>query len=155
MGELGARTLSLGGGRRVPYPTPSSTSATAVMKGNRSRDTKPEVLLRSALHRRGLRFRKEYGIPVDDRARRVDIVFTRRRLAVFVDGCFWHGCPAHGREPTENNEYWQAKLRRNVERDQETTAALTTSGWRVLRIWEHEALDVAVAAVEAALRDTR
>jgi DNA mismatch endonuclease (patch repair protein) len=145
--------LSLGGAIRVAYAEPSSASATAVMKGNRSRDTRPEVLLRSALHRRGLRFRKDYGLRVGSRLRRVDVAFTRRRLAVFVDGCFWHGCPDHGHTPRRNSAYWQAKLRRNTDRDRETTKALMASGW-VLRIWEHEPLDVAVASVEAALDAT-
>jgi DNA mismatch endonuclease (patch repair protein) len=122
------------------------------MKGNKSRDTRPEVVLRSALHRRGLRFRKDYRISTTSRTCRVDIAFTRQRLAVFVDGCFWHGCPEHGRTPRKNPDYWHAKLRRNVERDHETNEALTIAGWRVVRLWEHEPLDVAVRTIEAALK---
>jgi len=121
------------------------------MKGNRSRDTRPEVLLRSALHRHGLRFRKEYRIRNADRSCRADVVFTRQRLAVFVDGCFWHGCPEHGRVPRSNNDYWRAKLARNRERDHATNAALVAEGWRVLRLWEHEGVENAVRAVERAL----
>lgn len=145
------RLLSLGAAVRVSYPAPSSPAATAVMKGNRSRDTRPEVLLRSALHRRGLRFRKDYVIRVDGRRCRADVVFTKQRLAVFVDGCFWHGCPEHGRTPRTNHEYWRAKLGRNVERDQQSTAALISAGWKVLRVWEHERIDIAVESIRAHL----
>jgi DNA mismatch endonuclease (patch repair protein) len=144
-------TLSLGGGMKVPYPVPSSRAATAVMKGNRSQDTRPEVLLRSALHQRGLRFRKDYRISAKGASRRADIVFTRWRVAVFVDGCFWHRCPQHGRTPTSNRDYWDAKLTRNAERDRETDASLISAGWRVVRIWEHEPLGIAVDSIEAAL----
>ena len=145
-------TLSLGGSTRVPYPEPSSTAVTAVMKGNRSKDTGPELRLRSALHRRGLRFRKNLQVGVGTRRPRADIVFTRQRVAVFVDGCFWHGCPQHGRKPSSNSGYWDAKLTRNAERDRETDALLSAAGWRVIRVWEHETTDDAVAKVEAVLR---
>ena len=96
--------------------------------------TKPEMLLRRELHRRGLRFRVNHR----DLPGRPDIAFTRVRLAVFVDGCFWHLCPAHAILPKNNAEWWQAKLRRNVERDREKDAGLTALGWRVLHVWEHE-----------------
>ncbi|VFA98877.1 Very short patch repair protein [Nocardia cyriacigeorgica] len=82
---------------------------------------------------------------------RPDIVFTARKVAVYVDGCFWHVCPVHGRRPTKNEWYWTPKLRRNVERDRAADAALTAAGWRVVRLWEHEELPRAVAAVVAAL----
>jgi DNA mismatch endonuclease (patch repair protein) len=85
---------------------------------------------------------------------RPDLVFTKSRVAVFVDGCFWHVCPVHGREPTHNEWYWTPKLRRNVERDRIADTALATAGWRVVRIWEHVPLEEAVAAVEAALDQT-
>ncbi|NAZ85224.1 DNA mismatch endonuclease Vsr [Kineococcus sp. T90] len=113
--------------------------------------TKPETALRSALHRRGWRFRKDHRMDLPLRRVRPDIVFTRRKVAVFVDGCFWHACPVHGREPTVNESYWSPKLRRNVERDRQANAALRSAGWAVVRIWEHEDLGDAVAAVEHAL----
>lgn len=132
------RTVSLGGGVRVPYPEPTSEAATRVGKGNRRTGTKPEVLLRSELHRRGLRFRKDYPIQVDGRRIRPDIVFTRARVAVFVDGCFWHGCPEHQHVPKSNPDYWIPKLSRNVERDRQTGEMLADKDWRVFRAWEHE-----------------
>lgn len=101
-------------------------------------DTTPERAVRSALHRRGLRFRKDLGLVVGGRRVRPDIVFTRLRLAVFIDGCFWHCCPEHGRLPKHNTGYWSPKLQRNVERDQEQSAALQRSGWSIIRAWEHQ-----------------
>jgi len=123
------------------------------MRANRSRDTGPELALRSALHRRGLRFRKEVGIRASgaERPIRADIVFPRQRIAVFVDGCFWHGCPEHGELPVANRDYWHAKFQRNVDRDHRNTAALTAAGWQVVRIWEHTPVGQAVDAVVAAL----
>jgi DNA mismatch endonuclease (patch repair protein) len=82
---------------------------------------------------------------------RPDLVFTKTRLAVFVDGCFWHVCPQHGRQPTHNEWYWTPKLRRNVERDRRADAALVAAGWRVVRVWEHVTPEAAAAIVEAAL----
>lgn len=125
------------------YPLPTSESARRVMLGNRSRDTGPEVQLRSALHRKGLRFRKHRRV-LPAVGSKPDVIFTSVRIAVFVDGCFWHQCPQHGHSPHRNAHYWTAKLARNVERDRATDAALEASGWTVLRIWEHE--DVAEAA---------
>lgn len=122
------------------------------MLGNRGRDTKPEVALRSALHAAGLRFRKDYPMKLDGVRFRPDIVFTRVKVAVFVDGCFWHSCPQHGTTPTRNAEYWLPKLRRNVERDREQDQALRAYGWLSVRIWEHESLGTAVDHVRAAIR---
>lgn len=107
------------------------------MRGNRRVDTKPEVAVRSVLQRRGLRFRKDYPLRINGRLTRPDIVFTRNRLAVYIDGCFWHRCPDHGTQPRVNTAYWESKLRRNVERDREVDGALEASGWTVMRIWEH------------------
>jgi DNA mismatch endonuclease (patch repair protein) len=122
------------------------------MRANRRVDTKPELALRSALHRQGYRFRKDYRLDLAAGARvRPDIAFTARRVAVFVDGCFWHACPEHGRNPAVNEWYWAPKLRRTVERDRAADAALTAAGWRVVRIWEHVPLAEAIAAVTAAL----
>ena len=122
------------------------------MKGNRRADTSPELAIRSALHRQGARFRKDLRIKAGDRSCSVDIVFTRRRLAVFVDGCFWHRCPDHGRTPGgKNADYWTWKLSRNSERDAENTAALEQAGWTVLRIWEHTDPEEAASLILAHL----
>jgi DNA mismatch endonuclease (patch repair protein) len=122
------------------------------MRANRRTDTKPELALRSALHRQGYRFRKDYRLDLNDGARvRPDIAFTARKVAVFVDGCFWHVCPEHGRDPTVNEWYWAPKLRRNIERDRAADAALAAAGWRVVRVWEHEPLTAALDAVIAVL----
>src|SRR6516165_9974111 len=116
------------------------------MRAIRRTDTKPELALRSALHR------EDYRLDLDAGARvRPDIAFTARRVAVFVDGCFWHACPQHGRNPSVNEWYWAPKLRRTVERDRAADAALTAEGWLVVRIWEHVPLADALAAVTAAL----
>ena len=134
------------------YPNPSSPAVTAAMRGNRKRDTKPEVRLRSALHRAGLRFRKDQSVSVAGRRPvRVDIVFPKHRLAIFVDGCFWHSCPVHGTQPRTNPHYWGPKLTRNVARDREVDAALRGAGWRVVRVWEHEPADDATAAIASLL----
>jgi DNA mismatch endonuclease (patch repair protein) len=118
-------------------PSASSPAVRAAMQGNRKRDTRPELALRSELHRRGLRYRvdtrPEKTVPC-----RADIVFRRPKVAVFVDGCFWHGCPTHGTSPRTNAPYWKAKIARNVERDRLREADLSTAGWAVVRVWEHE-----------------
>jgi DNA mismatch endonuclease, patch repair protein len=119
------------------------------MRANRRRDTKPERELRSALHRRGLRFRVDFAIAVDGRSPRPDIVFTKRRIAVFVDGCFWHGCDEHAQRPRTNSGYWGPKIARNIERDAEQTARLEQAGWTVLRVWEHEPIEDVVSRVVA------
>lgn len=98
----------------------------------------PERALRSELHRRGLRFRVDLPVAVEGRSPRPDIVFTRQRLAIFVDGCFWHGCPEHAQRPKTNATYWGPKIARNIERDAEQAERLRAAGWTVLRIWEHE-----------------
>jgi DNA mismatch endonuclease (patch repair protein) len=100
------------------------------------RDTKPELLLRSELHSRGLRFRVQCKVPGNNR-RTIDIAFTRARLAVYIDGCFWHGCPKHHVRPKANSEWWAWKIERNQARDRDTDRELLSRGWEVLRIWEH------------------
>ncbi len=121
------------------------------MRGNTRVSTTPERRLRSELHAAGMRFRVDFPIRIAGRRPiRPDIVFTRRRLAVFVDGCFWHGCPEHGRQPKSNNSYWAAKLEINRRRDVEQTAALEDDGWIVLRVWEHDVPD-GLRLVRAAL----
>jgi DNA mismatch endonuclease (patch repair protein) len=121
------------------------------MRANRRTDTKPELALRRELHRQGLRYRKDYRLDLENARVRPDIAFTARRVAVFVDGCFWHVCPEHGTKPAANTWYWGPKLERNVERDRAADAALTAAGWRVVRIWEHEPIEAAVQAVLAAI----
>lgn len=125
------------------------------MRAIRRTDTKPEIQLRRLLHRQGLRFRKDYRLDLPGGRVRPDVVFTRARLAVFLDSCFWHACPEHGREPTRNQWYWSPKLARTVERDRQAVTALEDAGWRVIRIWEHEDLRTAAAAVVAAVKERR
>ncbi len=121
------------------------------MQGNRRVDTKPEVELRRLLFRSGLRFRKDYRISAGDVSARADVVFTRRRVAVFVDGCYWHGCPRHCRIPTRNRDYWTAKIERNRERDARVSQGLCDAGWTVVRVWEHEPRAQALARICRAL----
>jgi DNA mismatch endonuclease (patch repair protein) len=126
------------------------------MKGNAVLGTKPELALRSALHRAGRRFRKNVRIHAPGCSVRPDIVFTRARVAVFVDGCFWHSCPEHGTTPSANASYWAAKLAGNRQRDARVDAALHAGGWEVVRLWEHvpthEALETVLVALHAAIR---
>src|SRR5439155_5600079 len=102
---------------------------------------------RTALHAAGRRYRVDYRIDLPGRSVRADIVFPRSKVAVFVDGCFWHRCPEHGVDPQHNSSYWRVKLDRNVDRDRLVTEALKTAGWQVVRIWEHCATHEALAAV--------
>jgi DNA mismatch endonuclease (patch repair protein) len=121
------------------------------MQRQRRKDTGAEVLVRRALHAAGLRYRV-HRQPLPSLRRTADLVFSRARVAVFVDGCFWHGCPDHGRRQHRVNDwYWPAKIERNMRRDRDTDARLAEAGWSVVRIWEHETPDVAVARVRAAL----
>jgi DNA mismatch endonuclease (patch repair protein) len=133
-------------------PTPPPSLATATMRANRSRDTGPELRLRRALHAAGHRFRVNIVLDAPGRRVRPDLVFTRQRLAIFVDGCYWHRCPEHGRMPTDPSGYWSSKFQRNVDRDRAVGEALRADGWRVLRIWEHVPVGEAVTEVEDALR---
>ena len=139
------------GAAAKPYPFPTSAGVTANMKANRRTDTKPELALRAALHALGYRYRKDFRLDLPARRVRPDIAFTRRKVAVFVDGCFWHACPDHGGRPKTNEWYWSPKLARNVARDQAADTALAQAGWTVVRLWEHVPLDDAVAAVVAVL----
>jgi DNA mismatch endonuclease, patch repair protein len=134
------------------YPLPSSAGRSANMRANRRTDTKPELALRRALHQLGYRYRKDYRLDLDGGRRvRPDIAFTARKVAIFVDGCFWHACPEHGSKPLANEWYWGPKLLRNVERDRANDAALVLAGWSVVRLWEHVPLDEAIATVVTAL----
>lgn len=121
------------------------------MKSNRRRDTKPELAIRRLLHARGLRYRVD--VPLDfDRRRRADIVFPSARLVVFIDGCFWHGCPDHYSVPVAHGEFWAAKRLKNISRDDETTRRLTQDGWIVKRYWEHEDPTTVAHDVESTYR---
>jgi DNA mismatch endonuclease (patch repair protein) len=121
------------------------------MRANRRADTQPELALRSLLHRHGYRFRKDYRIRVGTLSVRPDVVFSRPKVCVFVDGCFWHRCPEHGTTPKANASYWIPKLAANVERDEAVSTALTEAGWRVIRIWEHVPPDAAAGLVMQAV----
>ncbi|MBY3792702.1 very short patch repair endonuclease [Rhodococcus fascians] len=121
--------------------TDAKTSAR--LSKQRRRDTKPEVALRRELHRRGLRYFVDRA-PLKGMRRRADLVFPRRKVAVYVDGCFWHSCPIHATRPRNNAQWWADKLAANVARDRDTDTRLIEEGWRVVRIWEHE--DPVVAA---------
>lgn len=124
------------------------------MLANRSRDTGPELAVRRAVHRLGLRYRVATR-PVPDLRRTADLVFRRARVAVFVDGCFWHGCPDHRGVPATNAAYWTTKLARTRARDADTDARLVAAGWASIRIWEHDdpmqAADRIAAAVQRRL----
>lgn len=133
-------------------PAPVTTPQTAARMARQvRRDTAPELALRRELHRRGLRYRVDHPLPGMPR-RRADLLFPRAKVAVFVDGCFWHSCPIHGTKPANNEAWWAQKLRRNVERDRETDAHLEAAGWKVLRFWEHVDTESAADAVEATVR---
>jgi DNA mismatch endonuclease (patch repair protein) len=138
------------------WPVPSSPAATAVMRANRWRDTDPEIAVRSILHGRGLRFRKRQTIRLGGRRwTQPDVVFPTQRVAVFIDGCFWHSCPTHGTNPRSNAAYWGPKLARNVARDRDTNVRLSALGWTVLRAWEHESPMEIADKVQHALARTR
>lgn len=121
------------------------------MQTSRQRDTKPELALRSALHRRGLRFFVDRA-PLPTTRRRADVVFPRLRVAVYVDGCFWHNCPIHGTSPQANAAWWREKLDRNRRRDDETNHMLDAAGWTVVRVWEHESIHEAADRIANALQ---
>ncbi len=128
------------------------------MMSNRRADTKPEIAFRSMLHRAGLRFRKDRYIKFDVRGVKADVVFPTQRVAVFIDGCFWHRCPEHATMPIRNREYWSTKFQRNMDRDRSNDEKLHQTGWRVIRVWEHEVknselAEHAVERVRSAVQD--
>lgn len=114
------------------------------------RDTPCELALRSEVHRRGLRYRVDWTLPGS--RRRADLAFIAQRVAVFVDGCFWHGCPVHGTWPKANAAWWREKIEANIRRDRHTDDALTKAGWKVLRFWEHDDPAAAARRVERVVR---
>lgn len=125
------------------------------MAAVRSTNTTPERSVRSALHHLGVRYRLGQVIETGGRRIRPDLVFKRARVVVFVDGCFWHGCPDHCRRPGSNVDYWNAKIERNRARDASHELALRDAGWTVVRVWEHEAPAEAALALAALLDDRR
>lgn len=118
----------------------SSPAVRNSMLGNKSRDTKPELIVRRYLHAAGLRYRV-HTRPIKDWNRRADIVFPRAKITIFINGCYWHGCPKHYVAPKTNTIYWSQKIGRNVERDVETFKRLKAEGWLVIVLWEHENLE--------------
>ncbi len=124
------------------------------MQAIRNRDTAPERRLRSLLHGRGLRYRVA-ARPLADVRWTADLVFRRSRVAVFIDGCFWHGCPEHFKMPARNVDYWTAKFARNRRRDAEFDDLLAAAGWKVVRVWEHDDAVAVADHVEGLVRDRR
>ncbi|WP_180934032.1 very short patch repair endonuclease [Nocardioides ungokensis] len=129
----------------------STPAARAVMQANRRRDTTPEMAVRRLVHAAGLRYRVD-ARPLPDLNRRADLVFTRAKVAAFVDGCYWHGCPEHGTVARTNVTYWSTKIARNKERDADTDRLLAGRGWRVVRVWEHESPTAAAARIIEVVR---
>ena len=121
------------------------------MQRQTRRDTAPELELRKAVWRRGLRYRIDVA-PIQGTRRRADLVFRPARVAVYVDGCFWHSCPVHATSPKANREWWAEKLAANVQRDRDSDIRLGEAGWLVIRVWEHEDMNEAAARVERAVR---
>ena len=133
----------------LPPPSASSELARKRMQSTPQRDTPAELRIRKLLHAMGLRYLVD-AKPLEDSPRRADVVFRRARVAVFVDGCFWHGCPTHGTWPKANKQFWRAKILANIERDADTNGRLRDRGWLVIRVWEHE--DPSAAATRIARR---
>ncbi|MGC9220738.1 MAG: very short patch repair endonuclease [Solirubrobacteraceae bacterium] len=140
---------------RLPPTPPASTPAIrTAMQGNRRTGTGPEMAVRTMIHAAGLRYRVDAPVPLSSgKPVRPDLVFRKRRICVFVDGCFWHRCPEHCRIPAANRDYWEAKLLRNQQRDRRTTEALEEDGWTVIRAWEHDDPASVAARVIQAVRD--
>lgn len=132
-------------------PEPLDDMTRRRMQRQRQKGTALEIALRKRLHSMGFRFRVDYRPDKSVRCRG-DIVFTRRKTVVFVDGCFWHGCPLHGTMPANNADWWKAKLAANAERDRRNTLALNQLGWTVIRIWEHEEIESAVEQIRGSVR---
>lgn len=137
------------------YLKPSSLAVTNVMKANKKTDTKPEVAIRTRLHRMGFRFRKDCLIRTNGGNCRPDILFRSARLAIFIDGCFWHFCPDHGHMPRSNKQYWEQKLNRNKCRDIKNTSWLKEHGWHVIRLWEHVPTQEAVQIITQKLSELK
>nr|WP_301547021.1 very short patch repair endonuclease [Gordonia sp. X0973] len=129
----------------------SSAAVRKSMQGNRRRDTAPEMAVRRLVHAAGLRYRVDYAPLPEMPRRKADLVFTRAKVAVFIDGCFWHGCPEHRQVPKTNAQFWSDKIATNQARDMDMDRSLTDSGWTVIRCWEHEDPFVVASAVADAV----
>jgi DNA mismatch endonuclease, patch repair protein len=132
----------------------SSEAVRASMKANRSRDTGPELALRRAVHALGMRYRVA-ARPLPAVRRTADLVFTKAKIAVFLDGCFWHGCSEHHTVAVRNGQYWAEKVARNKARDADTDRRLLDAGWQPIRVWEHEDVHIAAERVQSAVRSRR
>ncbi len=130
-------------------PTALNDMVSRQMSAMPTRDTGTEVALRRELHRLGLRFR----VQVRALPGRPDIAFTRARIAIFVDGCFWHKCPTHGSAPKNNGPWWSAKLDGNVARDRRKDEQLRAMGWLPVHVWEHEDPTTSALSIQALWRD--
>jgi len=160
MPVLGARPAKLAPGanagplapkRSIDHaPSPSSAAAARIMRNTARRDTAPELAVRRAVHARGLRYFVDRR-PDPLTRRRADLLFPRLRLAVFVDGCFWHCCPQHGRIPKANSAYWSRKFAEIADRDADVVRELAALGWKVLRVWEHDCPEPAASAIAEAV----
>ena len=139
---------------RQRRPPSSSIEASQRMKRVRQRDTGLEIALRRELHRAGLRFRIQRQVLASIR-RKADVVFPTAKVAIFVDGCFWHACPLHATWPKANADWWREKLTSNVHRDRETDAAFFSAGWRCVRVWGHEDPVTAAMTILALVRDSQ
>jgi len=137
------------GGREL-HPLPPSAATRRRLRAQRRRDTAPELGLRRELHRRGRRFYVDRA-PLPGLRRRADLLFPRSKVAVYVDGCFWHCCPIHATQPKHNAAWWAAKLATNVARDRDTDARLAAAGWVIVRVWEHQEPCAAADLVEQVL----
>jgi DNA mismatch endonuclease (patch repair protein) len=133
-------------------PTPSSEAARLRMVRQRREGTTPELTLRRALHRRGLRYRV-HRRPLPSLRRTVDVVFAGAHVAVDVRGCFWHSCPTHGTKPRANANWWADKLAANRDRDANTEAQLAAAGWELIVVWEHENIEVAADRIACVVRE--
>ena len=136
------------------YPHPSSPQAQRRMQACGQKDTGPELALRTALFRMGLRYRIDRR-PIPGLRRKADMLFRGLKVAVFVDGCFWHGCPDHATWPKANGEYWRRKILRNRDRDGDTDRRLAEAGWISIRVWEHEDSTVAAERIAEVVRQRR
>ncbi|GAA2079844.1 very short patch repair endonuclease [Aeromicrobium halocynthiae] len=132
----------------------SSSNSRAIMRANRGRDTKPELAVRRLLHARGLRYRVD-ARPLEQLNRRADIVFRREMVAIFIDGCYWHGCLTHHTVSKSNAAYWSTKVSDNRNRDADTNLRLVQAGWTIFRAWEHEDVQAVAESIEDIVRHRR
>lgn len=153
-GRVAVRARTSAKQLRASTPAPSSESVSQRMRRVRTSDTAPELRLRRTLHKRGLRYRIN-SAPFSGAHCKADLVFRSAKVAVFVDGCFWHGCPQHASWPKANADWWRAKIELTRKRDQEAEAVLGAAGWAVHRVWEHEDVSEAADRIERLIRSHR